>query len=327
MSALRMAGAGRYIQPYRRNAYAPPELFLGGNPFKNEITYCIATPAQTPASPTSEQLDTLLQAALREWTHGIAVRIRAAGREEEMADVLKILDKPLKLKRLPSCDLTAHPQLPEVHPSFNPNGQKADVTLILSSDYCAKLLGSVNSFFAFQYNGNMPFLCLTQNYANPLRAPDPQDYFPAAVDPQKRPLLEQANQIFAKAAAGTYDTKIQNQLWQLNRMFSWDGPTYFSVLVHELGHAFGLGDEYLKNRPQSYAFPVPGQGIMLRLYNPMSCDEIDGMITLLDRFSGVRRTFASFCSNQTVIQNGQVLPASQAIQQQVKTQLQNTPAR
>lgn len=110
-------------------------------------------------------------------------------------------------------------------------------------------------------------------------------------------------------------------------MFAWDGPTYFSVLVHEMGHAFGLGDEYLKDRPQEYASPAPGQGIMLRLYNPISCDEIDGMITLLDRFSGVQRTFASFCSNKTVIQNGKALPVSETIQQQVKKQLLHPAAR
>lgn len=295
--------------------------------YKNEITYCIATPAQTPTSPTADQLDILVQAALREWTHGIAVRIRAAGREEEMADILKILDKPLRLIRLSSCNLTSHPQFLAVHPSYNPTGLSSDLTVILSSDYCAKVLGSVNSFFAFQYKNTAPFMCLTQNYANPLRAPAPQGYFPAASDPQKRELLKQTDQIFAQAAAGTYDTDVQDQLWQINRMFAWDGPTYFSVLVHEMGHAFGLGDEYLKDRPQEYASPAPGQGIMLRLYNPISCDEIDGMITLLDRFAGVQRTFASFCSNKTVIQNGKALPVSETIQQQVKKQLLHPAAR
>ena len=36
----------------------------------------------------------------------------------------------------------------------------------------------------------------------------------------------------------------------------------------------------------------------------MSCDEVDGMITLLDRFAGKQRTFASFCSENTYIVNG-----------------------
>ena len=195
---------------------------------KNEITYCVAAPENAPSALPADQ------AALREWTHGLAVRIRAAGREKEMADILKILDKPLTLTRLPACDLTetinaqlcsfltltrlpacdltGHPVLKEVHPSFNPEGQKADLTLILSSPYCSQITGAEKFFFAFEYKGNLPFMCVLQDYANPLKAPAPQDYFPAAKDPQKSQLISQANRIFTQAAAGSYQQETQTKL-------------------------------------------------------------------------------------------------------------------
>lgn len=84
-------------------------------------------------------------------------------------------------------------------------------------------------------------------------------------------------------------------------------------MVHELGHAFGLGDEYLEDRPHNYASATPGQGIMSRIYSPISCDELDGMITLLDRFSGKQRSFASFCAPTVVLESGESVPAAEEL--------------
>ena len=50
-----------------------------------------------------------------------------------------VLDKPLTLTRLPACDLTRHPLMPKVHPDFDPAGEKADLTVIVSSAYCTHL--------------------------------------------------------------------------------------------------------------------------------------------------------------------------------------------
>lgn len=79
--------------------------------------------------------------------------------------------------------------------------------------------------------------------------------------------------------------------------------------MHELGHAFGLGDEYRPDtRPNEYSSQQAGQGIMQRLYNRISCDEINGMITLLDRLNQQERTFRSFCPNRSIIVNGTERP-------------------
>ncbi len=55
-------------------------------------------------------------------------------------------------------------------------------------------------------------MCVLQDYANPLKAPAPQDYFPAAKDPQKSQLISQANRIFTQAAAGSYQQETQTKL-------------------------------------------------------------------------------------------------------------------
>ncbi len=288
---------------------------------KNEITYCIAMPDGEDEFLNTEHISLMLQAALLEWTHGIALRIRAAGRAEEMADILRILDKPLTLTRLPACDLTTHPFIPEVHPDFNPAGQKADLTVIVSSAYCTRLRGQVNSSFVFEYQDTDPFMCLLENYANPVRPPNAQDYFPMANTQEDKALAAAAAAFFQRAAKGDYDTAFQTRLWRLNRLFESDGHAFFAIIAHELGHAFGLGDEYLTDRPRAYASQTAGEGLMFNGYQTISCDEVDGMITLLDRFAEKKRTFASFCSGRGLIQNGQEVPPAGSLSDRLAERL------
>ena len=96
---------------------------------------------------------------------------------------------------------------------------------------------------------------------------------------------------------------------------------FFAIIAHELGHAFGLGDEYLTDRPCTYASQTPGEGLMFNGYQPISCDEVDGMITLLDRFAGKKRTFASFCSGRGLIQNGQEVPPAEPLSDRLAERL------
>lgn len=288
---------------------------------KNEITYCVAMPDGEDEFLNTGHISLMLQTALREWTHGIALRIRAAGRAEEMADILRILDKPLTLTRLPACDLTRHPLISKVHPDFDPAGEKADLTVIVSSAYCTHLRGQVNSFFIFEYKDTSPFMCLLNGYANPVRSPAAQDYFPMANTQEDKALAADAEAVFRRAAQGGYDTAFQTRLWRLNRLFEFDGHAFFAIIAHELGHAFGLGDEYLTDRPCTYASQTPGEGLMFNGYQPISCDEVDGMITLLDRFAGKKRTFASFCSGRGLIQNGQEVPPAEPLSDRLAERL------
>ena len=122
----------------------------------------------------------------------------------------------------------------------------------------------------------------------PIRCVPPaaQDYFPMANTQEDKALAADAAEVFRRAAQGGYDTAFQTRLWRLNRLFEFDGHAFFAIIAHELGHAFGLGDEYLTDRPCAYASQTAGEGLMFNGYQPISCDEVDGMITLLDRFAG-----------------------------------------
>ena len=64
-----------------------------------------------------------------------------------------------------------------------------------------------------------------------------------------------------------------------------------------------------------------GEGLMFNGYQPISCDEVDGMITLLDRFAGKKRTLASFCSGRGLIQNGQEVPPAEPLSDRLAERL------
>lgn len=276
------------------------------------LSYCISIPEEKQkTAATADELALMLQSALREWTHGIALRIRQAGREKEFQDIISILEKPLSLQRLSSCDLTQHPLLAKTYPGINTAGQKADITLIFAPEYCAAFSGNINSFFVLNYKNAAPFICLSGGYANSLRPPKKGEYFPslapAASDAgaqKDRELVYHSPRFFEQMATGHYSRQQQQDFWRLNRLFEYDGHTFFDILVHELGHAFGLADEYVADRPRQFASLQPGQGLMKDGYEPISCDEIDGMITLLDRLQNKQRSFASFCSGRHRIVNG-----------------------
>ena len=153
----------------------------------------------------------------------------------------------------------------------------------------------------------------TARLRKPAESPRPAGLFSCGKRSSKKPVDFTSQPYFTQAAAGSYQQETQTKLWQLNRLYEYDTPTYFSIMVHELGHAFGLGDEYLEDRPHNYASATPGQGIMSRIYSPISCDELDGMITLLDRFSGKQRSFASFCAPTVVLESGESVPAAEEL--------------
>lgn len=287
------------------NKFLTAKLLYG-----DEITYCISLPDGETERLTSGHLAALVRAALREWTHGIALHIRTAGRAVEMQDILAVLEKPLRLTRLPACRLSEHPTFASIYPHAQSGAQQADLTVIVSSSYCGSLRTEVNSFFATQYKNAQPFMCVLRAYENPLRTVKKDEFFPGVFDDNDRRLLAGAQEVFRNAQTAAYDSGLQKTLWQTDRLFYYDTPTYFSIISHELGHAFGLGDEYLTPRPAQYASQTPGDGLMRFGYRPIGCDETDGLITRLDRAAGINRRFASFCPGRGMIENGTEIPLS-----------------
>ena len=111
---------------------------------------------------------------------------------------------------------------------------------------------------------------------------------------------------------GDYD--FEHRLMRLNRYMHVDNDYYavpiLTTVLHELGHVFGLADKYsgtkhagsyiynsLTDRPSIML--AAGEGI-----EDLTCDDIDGFVTSLDRIRNKKRTFKSFCNDGIVLVNG-----------------------
>ena len=82
---------------------------------------------------------------------------------------------------------------------------------------------------------------------------------------------------------------------------------YIQLMTHEMGHAFGLGDQYSGSTYRSsfiYSSKVLRPAIMGR-NKTITCDDIDGLITVIDRIKGIEREFHSLCKDGIFIKNGQ----------------------
>lgn len=276
------------------------------------IRYCILIPEEENEFLSSEQADTLIQVALREWTHGIALRIAEANRAEEFHDIITLLEQPLHLLRQPQCNTQALPLWQDFYNSSS-SAPKTDIMFVFSNGYCG-YISRAPAFYSF--NEGNPFICANRHYENPLRLPTEQDYFPEINIPDAPILKYQGSATFQQAASGSYDSALQKKLWAIEYIFMTRDSSYFSMLIHETGHAFGLADEYLEKRAGPYKSRKRGEGVMQIGYGKIGCDEIDGIITLIDRQRGIRRTFTSFCPGRNSIVNGkEISPQADYIRQ------------
>ncbi len=82
---------------------------------------------------------------------------------------------------------------------------------------------------------------------------------------------------------------------------------YFKILKHELGHAWGLADQYpgqIYRGSFLYNSKKQRSSIMWQ-DKEITCDDGDGFITSIDRTLGNSREFYSLCSDDILIKNGQ----------------------
>lgn len=66
---------------------------------------------------------------------------------------------------------------------------------------------------------------------------------------------------------------------------------YHKMILHEIGHSFGLEDQYanLKNASDIYKTKPYSPSIMTSVLGSFSCDDADGLINLIDRLNGYKR--------------------------------------
>lgn len=294
------------------NVSTQPMVFLADKLVKKQpITYCLQKgDFETISAPLSD-LTRQTQAALNEWTRGVALHIEAAGRRKEFADIIPLL-KSAQFTEVP-CDLSNHPAA-GVFFLARKNAQEADITILVSNNYCEGHFHKTSSFYTEQMSPAKPFICLQTHYASIPN--DNENLSQAGLSAEQKNILTDAPKILSRVASGAYAADDQRRLWILNRLYSYDGPTYLAAVTHEMGHAFGLADEYTGfGVDPLYKTATPVSGIMKRLYDPLGCSEVDGMITLLDRYTHTSRTFTSFCGDGVTFVSG------------VQTVLKNTPTK
>ncbi len=95
------------------------------------------------------------------------------------------------------------------------------------------------------------------------------------------------------------DTSLDNILFGKQRLYNY-------IVTHELGHAFGLADKY--EGAISYSSFIYNSGVkrpsVMAVSKFITCDDVDGFITSIDRITHTKRTFKSFCKDGIVIDNG-----------------------
>lgn len=283
------------------NVSTQPAVFLADKlAHKQPITYCVQRGEfETVTAPLAD-LTLQTQAALNEWTRGVALHIEAAGRSKEFADLLPLL-KGAQFTEV-VCDLSKHPAAGAFFLARK-NAQEADITVLASSAYCEGHFHRTSSFYTEQMPPAKPFICLQTRYAS--IPSDKENLSQTGLSDEQKDVLANAKKVLSRTTAPDYSSDDQRRLWLLNRLYSYDGPTYLATVTHEMGHAFGLADEYTGlSADPLYKTAAPVPGIMKRLYDPLGCSEVDGMITLLDRYTHTARTFASFCGDGVTFVSG-----------------------
>lgn len=302
---------------------AQPSRFLIDRVAKGApASFCVYMPAKEWFLSKAD-FSLHVRAALNEWTKGTAQRIRAAGRAKEFKDILPLLEKA-RFQELPACNLSKHPKAEEFFKDAS-SGPHADIAIIASPRYCAEGLYKFTSFFMLNFRSASPFIGIADTLPSLV---DDVSYGVRSVcrTPQDLQTVLNAAAVLNRAAEGSATWKDRQDLWKINRCFSYDGPTLYTTLVHELGHAFGLADEYGGGNADPLFSSVETQdGIMKYAYDVPGCSETDAVITLLDRALNKKRTFTSFCQNGVVFKNGvqqvQYITPTQLILQPEKTVL------
>lgn len=313
-AALFCLGAGAFAAPSSQLedfSVSPGRFLISRVAAGKPVTFCVYMPEKEWLFVTPEDFSLHVRAAFYEWTQGTAQSIRAAGRAQEFADVLPLLDNA-RFEQLPSCNLSTDAK--ELFKN-NSSGTAADISVIASPHYCAGRFHKSNAFFLDDLPEEAPFICFGDFYPSLL---EPVDYSVTSMcrEEQDKEILAGARELLQTAAGGNLSAQARRDLWRLNRCYSYEKGALFAVLVHELGHAFGAADEYTAvNADPLYSSVEPQEGVMQRLYDSFGCSETDTVIKLLDQSLGRRRTFASFCQNGVSFENG------------VQTVLQTTPAK
>lgn len=251
------------------------------------IKYCTYVAQEDTQYITEEELDTQIKDSFSAFTKGITKQIKKDKRAEEFQDIIAMLEKPVKLSKYPQCNLKDFYAYGRQYfigyqePPIYFQNRIPDITFIANRELCKEMLeGKQSSFFS---ESPIPFICINSFEVNTSRLN--KESIPI-IGPDDKPICISDNKTLYYKDNGTRNSILS--------------------IMHEIGHALTLADQYeegLDNNDILYSTIDPGTGLM-SCSSPISCDDIDGLITALDRATNTQRTFKSFCPNNNIFENG-----------------------
>lgn len=248
------------------------------------IDYCIYISPEAKMALQEDLADRNIAASFELWTKYTAAYIKSLGREMEFGNLYRTLAKGVRLNKLPSCNPKNRPQeeLLKNTDSVSP----ADISFIfLTTPQTVAVCGKDTAGCRYKKTiisklaDKTPLYVLDSIYKREIIKPSQQDL-------DAYPNIKNGSRTFYE-----YFDRSQD---------------YLAIVAHELGHSFGLGDQY-DNGPlySSFVYSTPKVRMsIMSMATFTTCDDMDGFITLLDRASGTRRTFRSLCDDGIEICDG-----------------------
>ncbi len=269
--------------------------------FLDNISYCTYTGKK---GTDAETLSLFFKAAFNRWTLGVADHIEKAGRAEEFPFAMKVLKKPIKLEYIGEC---------------SKQNKLADIALVSGVEGCRKNIPS--HYISINYPHNYLFEGEKVLSLTALNARSSICIAAKLNTKDERASLQIIAPIkinFAKISKEKYNSAslyIEN----LAQGIVTPEPEYltyhsvFRTMCHEMGHAFGLSDEYgiSNQKKNASSSPYRGDGLMNHSYF-MKDDDVNGIITLIYSLGNRTISFKPFGDMPgMIIDNKFVLPVDE----------------
>lgn len=229
------------------------------------FTFCVSPGKNVSTEYSEEELILHIRAAFKRWTLGGAATLKKHPRAKEFKDIIKLLSTKIKLQYLGLCNID------ELGSSKPIRQGQPDIALVKG-----RCFGDT----AFFVPGKHPFICLGDPVVNTARAEATKDCFAA----------------YASGSKAVYNCRLDD-IKKGDKTF----PQSIRVVTHELGHAFGLDDEYFikdKKRTPKSSTVNRGDGIMSHESQDINLDDIEGLITILDKYTQTKRTINPSLAHQ-----------------------------
>lgn len=262
------------------------------------ISYCTYSGEMGTDQQT---LSLFFEAAFRRWTLGIANYIEKSGRAEKFPFVMSFLKKPIKLDYMGQC--------------VKNSPRRADIEIISDIGECKPRKFNEGSQVTSYFIGGQG----AKNYRPFVsRSAICIDIKFSPKEARARLQFDSPKMNLFKISEKRYKA-VEEYIENLAKGIITPAPEdlkyheVFFIMTHEVGHAFGLADEYYGARNichNGLITPYRGEGIMNRNFL-ISPDDVNGMILAIHSIARKEISFKPFGDIPGMIENNKFIPAGQ----------------